>query len=102
MNTEVIEKPSTELTVTARAAVASKALEAPAEPIIESDPIFNQEDGGELLDGPADTWPQSEIVIATAVNAVADRFNESWPEAVSRLGAIDWSAITPGLLEQAA
>jgi hypothetical protein len=69
---------------------------------LESDPIFHQEDGGDLLDGPAETWPQSETVIAAAVGAVADRFNESWPEAVARIGAIDWSAITPELLEQAA
>lgn len=68
---------------------------------VDTDP-FMQADGGDELDGPAETWPQSEIVIATAVGAVADRFNESWSEAVARLGAIDWSAITPELLEQAA
>ena len=67
---------------------------------VDTDP-FMQADGGDELDGPAETWPQSEIVIATAVGAVADRFNESWSEAVARLGAIDWSAITPELLEQA-
>ena len=84
---------------------ALKALETPQEPApveaIAVTEIFNQEDGSDLLDGPAETWPQSEVVIATAVGAVADRFNESWSDAVSRLGAIDWSAITPELLEQA-
>jgi len=85
---------------------ALKALETPQEPApveaIAVTEIFNQEDGSDLLDGPAETWPQSEVVIAIAVGAVADRFNESWSDAVSRLGAIDWSAITPELLEQPA
>lgn len=51
----------------------------------------------------ADTppWPDADLVIATAVGAVADRMNVSWSEAVCMIGAIDWAAIDPELLEKA-
>lgn len=47
-------------------------------------------------------WQQMDDVIATALGAVADRFNVSLGEAGALLGSVDWSAVTPELLEQAA
>ena len=80
-----------------RRAAEAKALEVPAEPIIESNPIFNQEDGGDVLsftpNGSDDDEPIDDIDIAnTAILAIVEKFGMEWSEAADRLQAIeDWS-----------
>ena len=82
-----------------RRAAEAKALETPpaaepvdehiAGPIVESDPIFNQEDGSDLLDGPYS--PSDAEVIAVAANAVACRYSMSFNDALNRLAEIqEW------------
>lgn len=47
-------------------------------------------------------WRDMGAVISTAIDAVADRFSVPRSEAVALLGSVNWSAINPELLEQAA
>ena len=59
---------------------------------LETDPIFNQEDGGELLDDLPE--PSDAEVIACAVSAVADKFGYSFNDALSLLAEIqEWVAV---------
>lgn len=97
MEIELLDEPTTELTVTARAALALSSEKTRAEPvdehiagpIVESDPIFNQEDGSDLLDGPYS--PSDAEVIAVAANAVACRYSMSFNDALNRLAEIqEW------------
>lgn len=65
-------------------------------PLLESDPIFNQEDGGELLDarpGQQDDLdgPSDGEIIAVAVTAVAAAFACTTDAAINRLAEIqEW------------
>ncbi len=59
---------------------------------LETDPIFNQEDGGDLLDGPQ--VPSDADVIACAANAVADKFGIPFADAINRLAEIqEWVTV---------
>jgi len=86
-----------------RVAAEARLLEAAAvreiAPIAESDPIFNQVDGGELLQawpGPSDDLegPSDGEIIAAAVTAVADIFCCTPKAALNRLAEIeDWITV---------
>lgn len=77
------------------AAEEAAAIRAIADP----DPIFNQEDGGELLDGLHVTHqdldgPSDGEIIAVAVTAVAAAFSCTTDAALSRLAEIqEWIAV---------
>jgi len=73
------------------------AVTGPA--LLETDPIFNQEDGGELLDSlthveaPAPTFGDADV-IACAATAVSQRFDISFNDALNRLAEIqEWVAV---------
>lgn len=60
---------------------------AQLDPIAESHPIFNQEDGSDLLDGTPN--PSDADIIAVAARAVADRFGLSFNDALNRLAEVN-------------
>lgn len=81
-----------------RRAAEARALEAPAAPepqpvIVATDTdIFNQEDGSDLLDGPAN--PSDADVIACAAAAVAQRWGMNFNDALNRLAEVqEWIVV---------
>ena len=91
-----------------RAALAEPAETEP-EPVVPTEPVLETVAYVDVVAGTqplvlveSTAWQQMDDVIATALGAVADRFNVSLGEAGALLGSVDWSAVTPELLEQAA
>ena len=91
-----------------RAALAEPAETEP-EPVANVEPVVETVAYVDVVAGTqplvlveSASWQQMDDVIATALGAVADRFNVSLDEAGALLGSVDWSAINPELLEKAA
>lgn len=90
-----------------QAAVRAKAAAVIAAVIVEDEPDLlpvasNEPERAPLVLVESTAWQNMSRVIAVAIEAVSTEFNVPWAEALALLGGVDWSAINPELLEQAA